>query len=103
MGHGSSVTAIDQAFVKAHAEDFKPTNDFMQGTDGAGHTLLVKVFRAKKITIGPRTFRNARVVAVDLSLLRKNISPEIHAVIGFNLIRKADWFFDPENKAWSIH
>jgi len=99
---GSSVTAIDQEFIKAHPEVFKPTKEFMKGTDGAGDTLLVKVFRAKKITIGPRSFRNVRVVAVDLSLLREKISPELHAVIGFNLIRKADWFFDPENKAWSV-
>jgi hypothetical protein len=99
---GSSMTAVDRAFVKTHAEDFKPTEEFMKGTDGAGHSLLVKVFRAKKITIGPRSFSNVRVVAVDLSLLRENVSPQIHAVIGFNLIRKADWFFDPQNKSWRI-
>ncbi len=99
---GSSITAVDQAFIQAHPDDFKPSRNSMKGTDGAGHELIVKSFRARKIAVGSRTFRNLKVVAVDLSLLRENVDPKIYAVIGFNLIRKADWFFDPAKKAWNI-
>jgi len=99
---GSSVTAVDLSFVQAHSEDFQPSHDFMKGTDGAGHELVLKSFRARKITIGSRSFRNVKVVAVDLSLLRENLNPDVHAVIGFNIIHKADWFFDPAKKVWSI-
>jgi hypothetical protein len=99
---GASVTAVDEGFVKAHAEDFKPTGDFMKGTDGAGRALLLQIFRAKKITLGPRTFRNVKVVVLDLALLREKVSPEMHAVIGFNVIRRTDWFFDPQQKTWSV-
>jgi hypothetical protein len=99
---GTGVTAIDQAYIKMHPEEFEITKDYMQGTDGTGHSMLVKAFEARKITIGSRTFRNVKIVAVDLSLLRKHVNREIQAVIGFNLIRKADWFFDPEKKNWSM-
>jgi hypothetical protein len=99
---GFGVTAVDLSFVQAHPEDFRSSRDFMRGTDGTGHELVLKSFRAKKITIGSRSFRNVKIVAVDLSLLRENLDPNVHAVIGFNIIRRADWFFDPAKKVWSI-
>jgi hypothetical protein len=96
---GAGTTFVDQDFITAHREDFKATKNYMNGVDGAGHNLLLQMFRAKKITIGDVTFEDVRVVAADLSVLRK-VNNNIYAVIGFNLIRKANWFFDAKNRLW---
>jgi predicted aspartyl protease len=96
---GAALTVIDQDFIARRREDFKPTRNYMNGVDGAGHNLLLQMFRAKKITIGDATFEDVRVVAADLSVLRE-ANPDIHAVVGFNLIRKANWFFDAKNRLW---
>jgi hypothetical protein len=99
---GASFTSVDQAFITAHPENFKPTNKYAKGFDGAGKPMLLQIFRAKQISIGDRTFDDIRVVAADLSVLRENWSKDIHAVVGFNLIRKGDWFFDTRNRLWGF-
>jgi hypothetical protein len=98
---GVSLTTVDQKFIEAHPENFKPTKNYVNGVDGAGKSLLAQIFRAKKITIGGHTFKDLRVVAVDLAMLRNAVHKEIQVVVGFNLIRKANWFFDPKNRLWN--
>jgi predicted aspartyl protease len=98
---GVSVTTVDQEFIAAHPENFKSTKDYVRGTDGAGKTLLAQIFRAKKIKIADGTFEDVRVVAVDLGVLRER-DPSVQAVLGFNVIRKANWFFDAKTRLWKI-
>jgi hypothetical protein len=98
---GVALTTIDQNFISAHPENFKAMKNYMNGVDGAGKSILVQVFRAKKLKIADRTFKDVRVVGVDLTMLRQGVNKDIQAVIGFNLIRKANWFFDPKNRLWS--
>lgn len=97
---GAGITTVDQSFIAANPDDFKATKKYMQGTDGAGKPLLVQLFRAKRITVGNETFKNLYVAAVDLAVLRRGISENVHAVIGFNLIAKADWYFDAKTRLW---
>jgi hypothetical protein len=98
---GAALTTIDQNFILAHPENFRATKNYMNGVDGAGKSILVQVFRAKKLKIADRTFDNVRVVALDLHTLREGVNKDIQAVIGFNTIRKANWFFDPKNRLWN--
>jgi hypothetical protein len=98
---GVALTTIDQNFIVAHPENFRATKNYMNGVDGAGKSILVQVFRAKKLKIADHTFKDVRVVAVDLTMLREGVHKDIQAVVGFNLIRKANCFFDPKNRLWS--
>jgi hypothetical protein len=99
---GASVTAVDSAFIKAHPEVFRPMGQQLQGVDGTGHIISVQLYRAKTLTIGPRTFRNIHVIATDLSLLREEEHSNLYTVLGFNVLRKTDWYFDPRNTVWSV-
>lgn len=99
---GASITVVDPRFIQAHPADFHRLSTPMLGTDGAGDALEVAVYRARRMAIGGRTFRNMHVVAVDLSMLREHFSQDIQAVLGFNVIRKADWYFHRANRQWSI-
>src|SRR5437763_1400842 len=64
---GSALTFVDQDFIAAHREDFRPTKKYMNGVDGAGHNLLLQVFRAKKIVVAGAVFEDVRVVAGNRS------------------------------------
>jgi hypothetical protein len=98
---GGSLTSVEQNFIEAHPENFKPTKNYVNGVDGAGKSMLAQIFRAKKITIADHVFKDVRVVAVDLTTLRSGVHRDIQAVVGFDLIRKANWFFDPKNRLWN--
>jgi hypothetical protein len=99
---GVSLTSVDQSYIAAHPETFKETNKGGSGFDGAGKPMLVPIFRAHKIVIAGQTFEDVRVVGTDLSVLRHKWNKNIQAVVGFNLIRKGNWFFDSNNRLWSF-
>lgn len=99
---GSSLTAVDADFVAQHPSDFSETRQFMTGTDGLGHSITMKMFRARRVRVGPREFRHVPVVATNLQTLRDGVDRRVQAVIGLNLMRKADWFFDLPNRRWGM-
>jgi hypothetical protein len=99
---GASITAADLAFIRAHPETFQSLHRQMSGIDGTGQNLFVHLYRVKKLQVGTRVFRNVTIVGADLSLLREHIGSNVHAVLGFNILRKTDWFFDPPARTWSV-
>jgi hypothetical protein len=100
---GVSITSVDEAYIAAHPENFRATDKGGSGLDGAGKPLLLQVYRARKIVISGHAFEDIRVVATDLSVLRENWNKDIQAVIGFNLIRRGNWYFDANNRFWNFH
>jgi hypothetical protein len=97
---GVAVTSVDQSFIQANPENFTATKNHARGVDGAGNAMLLPMYRAKKIVIGEQIFEDVRVIAVDLSVLREGVSKDIQAIVGFNVIRKAEWFFDRKSRLW---
>lgn len=97
---GVAVTSVDQSFVLTNPQDFIPMKNYVRGVDGAGKAMLLQMYRAKKLAIGDEIFADVRVIAVDLSLLRESVSKDVQAIVGFNVIRKADWFFDRKSRLW---
>jgi hypothetical protein len=98
---GVALTTVDESFIEAHPENFKATDKYMNGVDGAGKSILVQVFRARELKIANEKFKDVRVVGLDLAMLREGVNKNIQAVVGFNLIRKANWFFDPKSRLWN--
>ena len=98
----AELTAVDKNYVTKNPENFSAMRQQAYAKDGTAQPVESKLFKAKKILVGGRTFRNVTVLAVDLSSLHQDKGEGIHAVIGFNIIRGADWFFDVPNKRWNI-
>ena len=99
---GATVTAADTAFIRAHPETFHSLGRQMSGVDGTGQKMFVQLFRANALKIGERTFRNVMVVATDLSMLREGQARDVQLVLGFNVIRRTDWYFDPAAHTWGV-
>jgi hypothetical protein len=97
---GASVTAVDKTFLQAHPENFRRLRTRVEGTDGTGEAVDLELFRAREIRVGSRVFKNLHVVAVDLSPLKDTVGSSVRAVLGFNVIRKANWSFDPAGQNW---
>jgi hypothetical protein len=99
---GATVTAADPLFIRAHPESFHSLGRQMSGIDGTGQKLFVQLYRAKSLKVGERTFRNVVVVATDLSMLREGPSRGVQMVLGFNVIRRTDWYFDAATHTWGV-
>jgi hypothetical protein len=99
---GASVTAVDVRFVRAHPENFQRLPESVEGVDGTGEKLKLELYRARELSVGGRRFQGVHVVVLDLSPLRDSVAATVQAVLGFNVIRKADWYFDVRGRRWSV-
>jgi len=99
---GASITAIDRRFVKAHPDKFKRLSREIKGVDAGGQKIPLELFEAKEINVGRRSFKNVPVVVLDLALLSETVAPDVYAVLGFNVIRRSDWYFDRVKRTWAI-
>lgn len=98
----AELTAVDEKYVAAHPESFTLIRELNNTVDGTDHPVRTALFNARSVRIGARTFRNVRVLAVDLGTIHRGAARDIQVVLGFNIIRKADWYFDLPNRRWTI-
>lgn len=98
---GAGLTAIDQEYVAAHPQDFKFIAD-VPGGDGAGIPMVFKLYKAVRVDVAGHTFTDVGVLAMDFSVIREYFSNDVFLVVGFNLISRANWFFDLQKRTWEI-
>lgn len=99
---GAGLTSVDPDFIAAHPKDFVFDRKLDGGKDLAGQPVVMKLYTAKRIAVGGRLFKNVRALAFGFSVVHDRIAKDIHMIIGYNVITKADWFFDPKTGAWAV-
>jgi hypothetical protein len=98
---GAGLSVVNKDFVERNPRMFDLIQDISNGTDATGNPVTMKLHRIKRIEIGDFVFENENILSMDFETVRKHISPTIDFIIGFNLITKADWYFDLKAKTWS--
>lgn len=97
---GAGLTAIDIDYVNAHPTDFTFVMDIPDGSDATGNPVVMKLYRARQLTLGKHVFTDEYILAMGFDVVRERIARDVQLIIGFNLITKADWFFDLQKKRW---
>lgn len=98
---GAGLSVVNKDFVERNPQMFELIQDISNGTDATGNPVVMKLYKIKRIEIGNFVFKNENILAMDFDIVRKHISPTIDFIVGFNLITKADWYFDLKAKSWS--
>ncbi len=98
----AELTVVDQVYVSRNPRNFSFIKELNSGYDGTGRSIKIRLFKAKNIRIAGHLFRNILVGVLDLATVREGTQQDVQAVIGFNLIRKADWYFDLQNRRWNM-
>lgn len=99
---GAELSAVDQKYATAHPRDFSFVKEVTNGVDGTHRPIKMRLYKVRALRIGGRAFQNVKVVAINFSSLREGADQEARMVVGFNLVRKASWFFDVPNRLWSV-
>lgn len=97
---GAGLTCVDIKYVSSHLSDFSFVMDISNGHDGNGNPMVMKLYKAKKISIGSHDFLNENILAINFDVIREHIAQDVSMIIGFNLITKANWYFDLQKKQW---
>jgi hypothetical protein len=98
---GAGITVFDIEFVKKHPEIFRKFG-FSTGKDSSGKSSETPIYQMKEFELGGYKFPSAKVAAVDLSVPNSTIHTPMTFILGYNVLRNANWIFDFPGKRWAI-
>ena len=100
---GATISTIDQDFVKSHPADF----DFIQaipgGSDSTNQPITFNLYIVKSLSIAGVNLQNIYVLATDFSNIRIFTGPNVKLVVGYNILKNQNWYFDLNRKVWSVY
>jgi len=98
---GAGMTVVDSQFVSNNPSLFRSIS-MSRGTDSAGVVRETPLIAMKSMTVGNTTFPAHKVVAIDLSLVSASTDIPVDLIMGYNIIRRANWWFDFPGKKWAV-
>jgi hypothetical protein len=98
---GASITVVNMALVEKHSDFFEAAGH-STGTDSTGMSVETPMFVMAATDIGGYTFPSQRVAGVDLSFVNTTIERPMDLILGYSLLRKANWLFDFPRQKWAI-
>lgn len=98
---GASLTVADASFVERNPEHFTPAGT-SRGMDSSGTTMETQMFTMSGAVLGGRTFAPHRVAVVDLSRVNGTIEIPMDMIVGYNMLRQADWLMDFPGRRWGL-
>lgn len=98
---GASITIVNTAFINNHPDLFQEAGS-STGTDSTGEQVETPMFMMAETTIGGSVFPPSRVASVDLSFVNATIEIPMDMILGYSVMRKANWLFDFPSKQWAI-
>ena len=98
---GAGITVADRGFVARHPALFQPAGQ-SQGTDATGATVATPIFTMLGATVSDLELPPLRVAGVDLSGVNATIETPMDLILGYNLLRWANWLMDFPRGRWAI-
>jgi hypothetical protein len=98
---GAGMTVVDTHYIQRRSQLFQEAGH-SKGTDSTGTEMRTPMFSMAASIIGGYTFPPQKVAGVDLSRLNATLEKSMDLILGYNLIRQANWIFDFPVKKWGI-
>lgn len=98
---GASTTVLHDAFVRSNPDLFAATGS-ATGTDSAGHQELTPLVTVAPCRIAGIGFPPTTAAVVDLGALKAAADRPVDLVLGYPVIRHADWTFDFPRGRWTV-
>lgn len=100
---GAAMTVVDREFVARHPQFFKLMNTFDQGRDTHGNPISSELYMVSGIQIDGHIFVAEYAMAIDFTSLRKQMGHPIDFIVGQNLMKNVNWYFDFEKSLWDLY
>ena len=98
---GASLTVVDQGFIDRHPALFAAAGQ-SSGIDATGTEVATPMFTMAASSLGPLRLPALRVAGVDLAGVNATIEIPMDMILGYNLLSRANWWFDFPRQRWAI-
>lgn len=94
---GVGKTVIDRQLVEQNKDAFEIIEQSEIKTP-TGEKYIVGMYKAKKFTVGNKTYNNLTVQALPFEALKNRFGNDVQAILGNNIIMSDNWKFDLVNR-----
>jgi hypothetical protein len=98
---GAGITLVDRSFVQKNPELFVPIGNEI-GTDSTNTQRETPIFMMKALKVAARIFHTVKVAAVELRPHDSHVEIPMDFVLGYSVLRQANWVFDFPKRKWTI-
>lgn len=98
---GAGITVVDAGFARAHPE-LLTMFGMGTGTDSNLTTLETPLAMLAGCRIGEVAFSPSKVAIVDLGPANASTDLGFDLILGYPIIRQADWYVDVPGREWSV-
>jgi hypothetical protein len=98
---GAGMTVVGADYVQANPDLFRSMGA-THGTDSQGSGAETPLLAMKACRIGGARFPAHKVAQIDLTNISQGSGARIDMILGYNIMRRANWYFDFPNKKWAV-
>lgn len=96
---GAGLSIVDLAFVERHPDLFTVLSE-NSVVDTHGNKIVTKTVLAHHVKIGELAFTVEYFMAVDLSAAKVEMGENVDFIIGYNVLKTANWYFNLQDLTW---
>lgn len=98
---GASITSVSQKFYEKNKTLFTLIGE-TESKDTHGKIIGSQLAILNWLQAGSKKFVAEYVMIMDFEPVQEFLGPDVDFILGFNMISKADWFFDFQNQQWNV-
>lgn len=98
---GAELSCVSRSFVAAHPKLFSFVQPVHGGIDATGAPVPMDLLRTTALGFGGIAV-GTQLLAIDFAMIHAKLSPALNLIVGTNLIREFDWYFDRQHGRYRV-
>ena len=98
---GAELSVVDQDLIQKNPNLFQHLQTINNGVDATGHPVKLELYKFNGIQVGEKHL-SGTIMSMDFKPIQQKMGSHVKLILGTNLIRMNNWYFDRAEKTWSI-
>lgn len=96
---GASLTAVSNEYIQQNSNMFYIEKNSSDAQD-TFNNLIKTTTTISSIIIDDKKYLSEYIVGINFKAIQNKMGKEVNYIIGQNIIKQSNWFFDLKNKLW---
>jgi hypothetical protein len=98
---GAELSVVDQDLIHKNPNLFQHLQTIDGGRDATGNPVKLELYKFSGLQVGGKHL-SGTIMSMDFKPIQQKMGSNVKLILGTNLIRMNNWFFDRTEKTWSI-
>ncbi len=98
---GAELSVIDQDLIEKNPAQFRHQQTITNGVDATGNAVKLELYSFDGLHVGDKILRGT-IMSMNFKPIQEKMGEKVKIILGTNLIRNNNWYFDRTERTWSI-